>query len=134
VGLVLALAAFAISGCKGGNPYEVKTVPAAGTVTYQGKPLTKGSILFRPEDENGRPASGTISEDGRFTLTTFNEGDGAVPGKHLVGVVVTEETMKKGGDTGIKYIVPEKYSIPSTSGVEAVVPPEGSRDLKVEIK
>jgi hypothetical protein len=133
-GLVLALTVVAaVSGCGGGDPYAVKTVSAAGTATYQGKPVSKGTILFQPVDEKGRPASGTI-EDGKFTLTTYREGDGAVPGKHKVAVVVTEEKKTKDGDTTVKYIIPERYASAETSGVEVEVPPGGSSDLRVDIK
>ena len=133
-GLVLALTVVAaVSGCGGGDPYAVKTVSAAGTVTYQGKPVSKGTILFQPLDEKGRPASGMI-ENGKFSLNTYREGDGAVPGKHKVAVVVTEEKKTKDGDTTVKYIIPERYASAETSGVEMEVPPGGSSDLRVDIK
>jgi len=133
-GLVLALTVVAaVSGCGGGDPYAVKTVSAAGTATYQGKPVSKGTILFQPVDEKGRPASGTI-EDGKFTLTTYREGDGAVPGKHKVAVVATEEKKTKDGDTTVKYLIPERYASAETSGVEVEVAPGGSSDLRVDIK
>jgi hypothetical protein len=130
---LLSLAAVALSGCGGGDPYAVKTVPAAGSVTYKGKPLSNGTIMFQPVKEEGRPASGVI-QDGKFTLTTYNEGDGAVAGKHKVAVVVANEVKTKDGDTTLKYIVPQKYASPETSGVEVDVPDNGSQDLKVEIK
>ena len=132
--LVLVLMAVAAApGCWGGDPYAVKTVSAAGTATYQGKPVSKGTILFQPVDEKGRPASGTI-DDGKFTLTTYREGDGAVPGKHRVAVVATEERKTKDGDTTVKYLIPEQYASAETSGVEVEVPPGGSSDLRVDIK
>jgi hypothetical protein len=133
-GLVLALAVVvAFSGCGSSDPYAVKTVSAAGTVTYQGKPVPKGTILFQPVDENGRPASGTI-EDGKFTLSTYSEGDGAVPGKHMVAVVATEEVKTRDGDTSVKYLIPEQYASAETSGVEVEVPSGGSSDLQVAFK
>jgi hypothetical protein len=133
-GLTLALAlVVALPGCGGGDPYAVKPVSAAGTVTYHGQPVKKGTILFQPVGEQGRPASGTI-EDGKFALTTYREGDGAVAGKHEVAVVATEEQKRKDGDTSVKYIVPENYASPESSGVTVDVPPGGSRDLRVDIK
>jgi hypothetical protein len=135
-GLVLALVvatAVAVSGCGDHDPYAVKTVSAAGTVTYQGKPVEKGTIEFQPMDAKGRPASGTI-ENGKFTLTTYREGDGAAPGEHTVAVVATEEQKTKDGDTTIKYLIPEQYASPETSGVTVEVPPGGSSELQVDIK
>src|SRR5262245_8380587 len=54
------------------------TVPVKGMVTYKGKTLTQGEVVFEPVD-SGREAHGQIESDGRFTLTTFKQGDGAVP-------------------------------------------------------
>ena len=61
------------------------TVPVKGKVTYKGKPLTEGEIVFEP-DNSGREAHGSIQPDGSFELTTFKTGDGAVPGTHRVAV------------------------------------------------
>jgi hypothetical protein len=71
----------AIVGCGSGRP-EVS--PVRGTVTFGGRPVPTGTIHFWPEE--GRPARGTINADGAYTLTTFEPGDGAVLGKHLVTI------------------------------------------------
>lgn len=122
-------------GCFG-NDSGVKTVPAAGTVTYKGKPVEKGTIELRPV-EGGRPATGDI-DNGRFTLTTVFEGDGAQPGKHKVAVIATEEVPEKRknatADTGVKYLIPDVFSNPETSGIVITVPPAGSTKLEITIK
>src|SRR4051812_1417517 len=111
VALTLSLAAALAAGAAGcgGNAGEVATVPAAGTVNFKGKPLESGTIQLVPE--NGRTASGTIT-NGKFTLTTYNEGDGAIPGKHQVAIVSTKEKApaKKGGEPETVYIVPQSFS------------------------
>src|ERR1044071_5554060 len=66
-------------GCSDGRPVRV---PISGTVTIDGEPVTRGSIKFVPD--NGRPSSGQINADGRFTLTCYDGNDGALPGKHRV--------------------------------------------------
>src|SRR5262245_16358306 len=84
--LVIAAALLVQSwGCGGsdGKPPEGLTVPVKGQVTYKGKPLTGGSIMFEPVD-GGREAHGTIQPDGTFSLSTFRSGDGAVRGVHRV--------------------------------------------------
>jgi hypothetical protein len=141
-GYVLALAFAsapvwaALPGC-GRDPELLPAVPAAGTVTLDGKPVSKGTIHFQPE--KGRPASGAI-DDGRFTLTTYEEGDGAVAGKHKVAVEAIEaeapETNKRQPRNPVdanKYLVPKKYAGTETSGVEVEVPPGGDSNLKVEL-
>ena len=120
-----------LSGCGGSDPNELPTVSASGTVTYKDQPVSKGTVHFQPE--KGRPASGII-EDGKFTLTTNTPGDGAVAGKHKVGVEVTEEVKTKDGDTSVKYVVPEKFANPDTSKIQIEIPPGGNKDIKVEVK
>ena len=96
------------------------TVPVSGTVTYKGKPLTKGTVVFEPDA--GRPAHGAIQSDGRYTLSTFKEGDGAVEGAHRVSI------------SGLnKKVLPLKYHSPSSSGIEIEVQGETS-DYPVELK
>ena len=96
-------------GCGGTSSSAVMaTYPVKGRVTYKGKPLTKGSIQFEPTD-SGRGASGEIKPDGTFVLTTYKEGDGAVPGMHRVSVSTA------------KGVVPLKYAQPASSKVEVEV-------------
>ncbi len=131
---VFALVATAavVIGCTKGDPDALGTVPAAGTVTYKGKPLASGTVQFVPA--KGRPASGTI-KDGNFILSTYKEEDGAIPGKHQVGVTSTKETPSKiaGADPKVEFIVPANFTDYSSSGLEVEVPADGSTTLKVEI-
>lgn len=119
-----------VSGCGPGRP---KTVPVTGTVTLDGQAVEGASVTFAPE-AGGRPALGTTDKDGKFTLKTFEERDGALPGKHKVTVIKKETTGfladKDGLSGGIapggiqeKWIVPRKYSDPNSSGLTADVQP-----------
>ncbi len=74
------------AGC-GSTDFPVR--PAKGQVLCDGKPVASGSITFTPmgdagKRETGKPASGQIGSDGRFTLTTYERFDGAIVGKHQV--------------------------------------------------
>jgi hypothetical protein len=128
-GLVAVSAWALLAGCGGGDG-EVPAVPAAGTVTYQGKPVEKGTVYFLPE--KGHPATGAI-EGGKFTLTTYKEGDGAIPGKHGVGVAVTEAVPTKDGDTAEKYVVPQKYADPGSSKISVDIPAGGKTDIVIDV-
>lgn len=121
------------SGC--GGP---RLAPVTGTVTYGGKPVTQGKIMFYPDD--GRMATAEIGADGTFTLTTFLPNDGALVGTHRVAIHSTRvgqgsivgpksieeeiELSRKGLPGGrvlvpgaVEWLVPERYSLPETSGL-----------------
>jgi hypothetical protein len=99
-------------GCGDGRP---KRVPVSGRVLIDGKPLEYGFIRVFPH--GNRPASANISSDGRFTLTTFDERDGCVIGKHRVAVL----PQKPINETTTKWFAPQKYTNPKTSGLEIEV-------------
>jgi hypothetical protein len=109
---VVALAPLLIvSGCGGASDqpmFSGKTVPVKGTVTYKGKPLKRGIVRFEPDA--GREAEGKIGPDGTFSLTTFQPGDGAIPGAHRVAVFTPK-----------KKEIPPRYSNFALSGIEVEV-------------
>lgn len=119
-----------LAGCGGGG--LAGTVPIRGKVTYQGKPLAEGTVLYSPVDVNGRQARGELKPDGTFTLTTLVANDGALPGEY--NVVVLAYAPHPGepgrGDTPADatpprivrgFIVPEKYTIPDETPFEDTV-------------
>ncbi len=90
-------------GCGDSSPPVYKVT---GTVTFNDAPLPTGTVLFVPK-AGGPTAQGEIGPDGKYTLTTFRSGDGAVPGMHSVMVTA----MKDNGPTaGHTPLVPEKFS------------------------
>ena len=125
---LLALALAAVAGC--GDPDVLPTVPVHGTVTFKGKPLPKGKILFQPE--KGQPATGAI-EDGKFVLSTYRHGDGAVAGTHKVAVIATENVTGKDGVTNQKPLIPESYADYTSSGIVITVEPNGPSNLKIDL-
>ena len=123
----LILAGALLSSCWGCSsdegPFHGTTVPVKGKVSFKGKPLTQGEIVFEPADGFGRPAHGRIQSDGTFELTTFQAGDGAAPGTHLVAVSGTSK----------KDAVPVKYKNASSSRTEVEVV-EGKGDYVIDLK
>jgi hypothetical protein len=112
-----------LAGCSDGRP---KRVPVAGQVFIDGKPLTVGSVRFTPP--SGRPASGMIDKDGRFSLSTFEPGDGCPLGEHRVSIVGFENVSS----TTRRWLVPKTYSSPDSSGLTQTV--EGPSDsVKFEL-
>jgi len=83
--LLLAPLAVAVLGC-GGN--TANTVPVEGSLHWDdGKPIAEASIRFVAAP-GGRDANGYTNAEGAFSLNTFTQGDGAVPGSY--SVVITK--------------------------------------------
>lgn len=127
--MIIRATAFCLLACVGCGQNLPSTAPVSGRVTYQGKPVVKGNIMFRPE--HGRAAGGVIGPDGRYTLTTFDPGDGATLGPHRV----TIDAWQASGDqitASIHWLVPEKYSRPATSPLTADVK-EGENTIDFDL-
>lgn len=115
-----------VTGCGGSE----RPVPVKGTVTYKGKPLERGEILFYPE--NGRPASGKIVAGQITGVTTFTHDDGVLPGKCRVAVQVVdnaEDMYKKH-----RSLIPDIYATPEKSGLTAEVSPANEKPLVFDLK
>src|SRR4051794_22492076 len=103
---ILAIAA-AFSGC--GPTDRPPLAQVTGKVTYKGQPLEAGEVVFSPVLESaartGQPAIGTIGSGGWYRMTTFDDGDGALIGDHIVTVksneVIRSEKPRKGDVEGI---------------------------------
>jgi hypothetical protein len=116
-----------------------------GKVTYQGKPLGSGRVVFTPAEgkggESGHGASGQIESDGSYEMTTFNTGDGAILGQHIVTVMVPEkagESAKPDKYSQIKYVLPKnltpaKYATADKSPLRCTVV-EGKMTFDIELK
>jgi hypothetical protein len=95
-------------GCSGGDEWtrnRPKVFPTQGIVKLDGKPLGNATVIFHSASHS-LSAQGTTGDDGRFVLTTFEQGDGAVEGKHKV--VVTKRTYE---EVKTRFHTPEEPSI-----------------------
>jgi len=104
--LVALGALAATTGCGDGRPARV---PVSGRVLIDGKPLTHGYVRFAPADS--RASTGQLDANGRFALTCFDPGDGAVIGLHKVSVMAQEPI----GQETIKWHAPKMYADPELS-------------------
>lgn len=142
---IVAVAASAQAGC-GGDPSLPKLGKVHGKVTYKGKPVAAGHIVFTPVEgkggETGQNGTGEINSDGSYEITTFKTGDGAILGQHVVTVDVresgTDAYPKPKADGTIDYklpknLAPSKYSTVDKSPLRCTVVAEGTTfdiDLK----
>jgi hypothetical protein len=148
----LFLAFLALSGCGAGKPVSVD-----GEVTLDGKPVPDAMVVFHPE-KGGTQASGMTDANGVFHLTTFNTGDGALPGNYRATVqklkaqgdaVTTNvdpanpDSMRKaiggfiaGGQSAQRKAqnssLPPSYGNPDSSGLKYSVPTSGT--IKIALK
>jgi len=138
LGLLLPLA-----GCsaKAGMP---KLGKVSGKVLYNGKPLDSGHIVFTPVvgkgGETGQSATGEVGPDGSYEMTTFDTGDGAILGQHIISVEsrTKAEMPKPKPDSTIDYVlpksaVPSNYASPDKSPLRFTVK-EGSQTYNIELK
>ncbi|MGC1276037.1 MAG: hypothetical protein WBC44_20220 [Planctomycetaceae bacterium] len=88
--LVVACLTGVLAGCENSD-FDVATT--SGTVVCNGETVTMGTVTFTPVGEGdllGKPAIGILGPDGRFVLSTYGDGDGAVVGKHRVNYLAPE--------------------------------------------
>jgi hypothetical protein len=74
-----AAALLFLTGC------GAKTSTVSGKVTYQGQPVTGGSITLLPTGgSTGKPAAANVQPDGTFTMSSGTDAGGATPGQNRV--------------------------------------------------
>jgi len=96
----------------------------AGDVTYDGRPVPKGEVVFTPDDSKGTtgPALVLSIEDGKFSSTPPK---GAVTGWHTVSIVAYDGVSNEESAEGMPLMKkPHKESIEVTGDVD---------NLKLEI-
>ncbi|MBN1589029.1 MAG: hypothetical protein JW888_05910 [Pirellulales bacterium] len=113
------MAAFVmILGCSSRMPFDTATVE--GTVTYQGKPLTEGRVVFLPEKGTLGPAAvGVIGPGGSYRMKTVDH-DGVALGWHRVTVHSGSGVIRLEDQHGEELRMPEakipaKYSFAEQS-------------------
>lgn len=130
---VAGLAAVAtLVGCNRGP--ELAAVD--GVVTYNGEPLSFGSVMF--QGPNGPAATGTIGEGGLFQLEVRGLGAGAMVGTNHVRVSCYETQnpdyqAPANGEMSLgRSLIPAKYTNPRTSPLSVDVSP-GVNRVKLDL-
>jgi hypothetical protein len=98
-----------LAGCGGPG---AETARVKGKVTVAGQPVKGILVNFTPE-AGGRPAFGVTDDSGAYSLSTFSDGDGAVPGKHQVSFGMESAEPAPGDYSGKAPTLPfnAKYSL-----------------------
>lgn len=144
IGCLLACCFIAsqVIGCGSADPVggadRPNVIPVSGHVTFDGKPLDGANVTFIPTGtEPG--AFGVTDAEGKFSLQTFIEGDGAAAGSYTVTII---KNSKPSVDESVipaidappasvdqKSLVPEHYGDPSRSGLGADVTADGKNSF-----
>ena len=112
------------SGC--GNPHG--TVKVSGAVTVKGaNPPGPGTLSFTTAEAAPgfpqRPAMAKFGTDGKYEVTSFDPGDGLVPGKYKLAIECYETPPNMQGKP-VKSYIDAKYMNGETSGFELDVQPK----------
>lgn len=130
------------AGC--GRSDRPQLAQVAGTVTYNGTPLEKGTIVF--ESTGNRPANGEIENGKIVRVMTFEDGDGVPVGIQNIAVFAlavadsaTASDPSQDVASGENYmggsqsLIPDKYTNPATSGLSTTIEAGQTNEVKLEL-
>ncbi len=142
LGAVLLVSLLAL-GCAQPGTDRPATYVVTGTVTQDGQPVGGATIGFQPTG-GSTGAVGKTDADGKYTLTTFASGDGALPGEYQVKIVKYDiETTEAVDEDSEAYVAPNEdeevpapenllppnFADPATSGLTATVTEDASQNV-----
>jgi hypothetical protein len=108
-----ALLVAVLVGLAGCGPSNGLTLgPVHGTITLDGEPIRLGYVTFMPDPTagtNGPPATGSIREDGTFSISTEESADGAIVGTHKVAIIALDPNPLPGEDLPKPEDDPDKF-------------------------
>lgn len=131
---LVVLMCLMFSGCGGSG---IETAAVSGTVTFDGKPVTEGTVLFQPE--KGPGATGALDAQGHYVLRTKKRADGAPLGRNTVVILPLTTLGGPDSPTPGELVkrdfpnIPDKYRRAETSGLVREVKP-GSNTFDFELK
>jgi hypothetical protein len=133
--LLMAVAAFVLSGCGSKPAPPTDLVPVEGQLLLDGKPLTGAAITLLPQDAAGKASAGTSDTSGNFRLSALSGDFGAKPGKYKV-LVIGRPTGGYAPPPGpdevpLSAIVPARYGLPEATPLHIEVPPPGPLVLRL---
>jgi hypothetical protein len=135
----LGMMAVVLAGLAGCGPSGSETLlPVEGQVRFDGKVLTRGTVVLHPDAARGNTTRheprGTIEGDGRYKVFTHPH-PGAPPGWYKVTVIATEPSDPRNPYSLPRSLIPEKFGKPDSSGLTLEVrrgPPAGAYDLDLK--
>lgn len=102
----------------------------SGRVTYQGEPLTSGSITFVPQAAGAPYAHAEIDSQGNYVATTEEHGKRIPLGSYRVMISAVKDM---GPEAPVEPLLPMKYSSDAQSGLTAEVQ-EGTNTVNFDLQ
>jgi hypothetical protein len=93
-----------------------------GTVTLDGRPLARATVVFEPQP-NGRASRAVTDSLGRYQLVYLRDANGALVGSHIVKIFTASEDDPK-------ERIPAKYNTKSTLTADVV---RGANDCNFKL-
>ncbi len=122
--VLLAITALAI-GCSDSNP---KTYPVSGVVTLDGKPVPGATVTFIPDDSKSNSAATSCDDKGKYSMSTFKQDDGAIPGSYKIIVAKYQRGAEESpyGDKPPEAVEQTPEAISEAYGKGYSGPPKGN--------
>lgn len=123
--VLLAMTATAC-GCGEATP---KTYPVSGTVTLDSKPVPGANVTFIEDGISNRAATTTTDAQGKYMMSTFKQGDGAVPGTYKVTVTKYQKGAEENpyGNNPPESVEQTPEAISEAYGKGYTGPPKGNQ-------
>ncbi len=137
----LIASTIALTGCGEAGPDYPDTAAVTVTVTQAGQPLEGATVSFiSPDSEH--TGSGMSDASGNVVVTSFEQGDGLVPGNYKVTVRKSETVSTPNPDDPNAppisekkvWHVAEKYSLLSSTPFEAAVALDGDNSFTFDVE
>lgn len=133
------IAAISLAGIGCSDGWQAKTYPAAGRVTINGMAPEGARVHLHPVgkkvDQRNSSPWGIVQKDGKFTLSTYQKGDGAPLGEYKVTLRWPFEPNEPdlGDRLGFAFTTPEKsqWQVTITTG-DNELPPIQLTGIKVQ--
>lgn len=128
--LILTSLLVCLIGCGGSRIYPVEGTIVYADGTPAGKELAGYQVTFESVEKK-IGASGMVTEEGTFQLSTEKPNDGALMGKHKVAITAPIEDVADRPPA--KYLLAEKFKKLDSSGLEVTIENKKNQiTLKVE--
>jgi hypothetical protein len=122
--ILVVLFAVVLSGCGGAKVYHL-----SGTITFKGKPVPTGQIVFEPDASAGNHGGAAFAKikDGHYD--TRIDGSGTVGGPHLVTIHGRDGIPRGELLNGLPLFrdYNTKVDLPKASGEQNFEVPAGNR-------